>query len=657
MDAYYRGGGIVPATGPNGGQRAVHQIEVGPDATSGGTTGVNERFHIFVTGDSGPGRVVPDAVTFAGPFEYTSNDFDIMIGTVTFAEDTVLGEMTATYTIDANTAQTVDSTLSVDIADSEIFTRSADAGSTAVGTHTITVDFEPNITDAGIYIVAGTYDVRMRIIISARAERTPFTISDITVSFTGALFSPRINLTSSRDSISESISITPGLNTTLALRDDFFNTVSTITNITNHWTVSSSTAEVDIPNYVDTGLEAVSIYALTTGTDAIDFEGIQRDNPELIRGEAYVCGGWRFRLNSWFSYNSFTNITTFSLERTSAQFPLRTGIDPWPPRLRRPLFREEGRNISNQPVVEFTSLDTLTHTLDFRTVEVDSDLSQSQLVRDTQGGSASATMFIDFQGDITGDFIDLDIQDRQGITNAIVESLNASTVYTDQFITTADNNTVTITDLLARDRELPIILVPNPGSTGLRSTDFTVTEIQPGIPAERTRAIRSRFTTDNTLAANEFGFYTDATGNVNRGLASWPTDNRIFLRLHSDEFILTNLQTIFDLERLPDETEQTINFSTVIVNQTFFNTARATYDIVGIQTVSADNLNINLILDGNTIADEVRTPVDGREGSITISRVSLGPINADIPDHPGSGNPLPPISLDNFYNANNGSTD
>ena len=62
---------------------------------------------------------------------------------------------------------------------------------------------------------------------------------------------------------------------------------------------------------------------------------------------------------------------------------------------------------------------------------------------------------------------------------------------------------------------------------------------------------------------------------------------------------------------------------------------------------------VNVITAGTSgLADSDFTVTEIQSGN---APTGTGDINTDIPDHPGSGNPLPPISFDHFYNANDGS--
>ena len=132
---------------------------------------------------------------------------------------------------------------------------------------------------------------------------------------------------------------------------------------------------------------------------------------------------------------------------------------------------------------------------------------------------------------------------------------------------------------------------------------------------------------------------------TNRGITVYPGNNPVFVRVNDDMFDAAAIQATFGTDRVPDTTEQTVNNATIQLGG-------VTYTMTGIRTVSNTDSDVNFILDGSTRSS---TGTVSAGGDITLRGLPMGAINTDIPDHPGAGNPLPPISFDNFYNANDGS--
>ena len=185
------------------------------------------------------------------------------------------------------------------------------------------------------------------------------------------------------------------------------------------------------------------------------------------------------------------------------------------------------------------------------------------------------------------------------------------------------------------------------GSSGLSFRDFDVHTVREGRSVMTSLGVTSAtYTTDASLISGEWSFFTGTLStDTNRGLLNYPGNDTVFARVNDDVFNAADIQATFEIDRVPDTTEQTVDNATIFLGST-------SYTITGIRTVSATDSDVNFILDGSTRSS---SGTIAGSGGITLRGLPMGAINTDIPDHPGAGNPLPPISFDNFYNANDGS--
>ena len=192
----------------------------------------------------------------------------------------------------------------------------------------------------------------------------------------------------------------------------------------------------------------------------------------------------------------------------------------------------------------------------------------------------------------------------QQITDMVVAALDNN----GELYSTGAPNSLRVEDSRQRERELPVITVTTPGTAPLTASDFTVTEVQPGIPTTRQAGQTLIYTTGNTLdATNQWGFFTGVgAAATNTNPSAWPTTN-IFLRINAGDFSSTDLQTTLGLAREPDATNQVVDSTFIVISagavsqgSTEFN--QATYNVVGIQTVSATNLDVTLTLEVFSVA-------------------------------------------------------
>ena len=222
-------------------------------------------------------------------------------------------------------------------------------------------------------------------------------------------------------------------------------------------------------------------------------------------------------------------------------------------------------------------------------------------------------------------------------------------------------NIVQVEDSVFRDIEPPRFTVIERGTGDIFSRSVTVTETREGLPTTRTteNSTIEYSTGDVALNAEGWNFHDGITGDRVQ-LTTWPTTGDVVLHIGGLEFSFAELETTLDIDNI-NGTLRTPTFSTLTFSYNFLGlaTATSTYDISGIRTFNTGTgVALVVVLDGTTgvhsLAASDPAFANGDVVGLTFTRSPRGEINTDIPDHPGVGNPFPPISFDNFYNANNG---
>ena len=635
LNDHYRGGGIVPSQGPNGGRAAVYQIDVDPDASSGDTgTGVNEEFYIYLTGESSVDLDVPNNWRVT---TYTPNNIPVDSFAVTSFTNSVRTngvwpgnaalQGSGTFVI-GNDAYEV---LRDAVVDGDIFEVRLSSDNTVV--------FSGTVSDSGVRIIGRlempTIDVNT---VTVREGDAPLDDTDYTFHIIrGDSATVRIEIPT--NSIDETFTIARNLTTDVDLRNDLLTIVQANTAITNNWNVSAQNRTITRNTFVDTGFTVNGSGVRTDGTFTVTFRTTNAnvaDDSNFAIGNTLLVGHNLYEIIS-IARTFISSISQFEYFVTTNR--LRSGDTSF---FDDPIFAMTGTEEVEVPVVEFISQDTTNHAVMVGFDAPAGDLSNSQVHLESDGPTGvPSEVRIDFGTDINPQtlMLILGANDSDGIADLIAQSIEGQ----GQLYTSRDvSSSVRIEDSLQRDRTTPTIEVTTTGSSGLVRSDFILTTVQAGAPTERMVGQTLLYSTDDSLDLNDqWGFFTNA--GVNSNPTSWPTGNGIFLRINDGEFITnqffdTTLQTTLGLARQPDETLQAVDSTTLLitagpvsVGSTEFNQAQ--YNVVGIRTVSATNLDLIITLDEiNSALLENNVPLDNDLAGLTFIRRPFGDINTDIPE-------------------------
>ena len=626
LDDFYRGGGIVPATGPNSGQVAVHQIAVDPNASSTGVSGRAETFFIHLTGSTGA-----STTESVGPFRFSNISID----------ETYISSVNTVSVIIRNFSGT-DSTITEE-------ERTSLSGLIR-GDMVEVLDSSDSVILTGFISSAGNTGNSYSYQFSTATITTTFIPSPLTLRLTRISGSLDINIPT--DSIAEAFVLGENLTTDTELRDNLLTSVQANTNITDHWTVSGQNRTVTINVYTDTGYTSgtmaptasVSQIFIATSDDISTDSAFQSGSVIRYAGVLYSVGELTQISNGWF--------VALTVVREGFANDLT-------------VYHLSGTQTALHPVVEFISLDNIDHTPMIAVSSRDGDLSESVLHLETDGSTGvPSEIRIDFGGVVNPQTIMMILgeQDSQGIANTITEGLDNN----GELYATSGTNSVRIEDSRQRERVLPTVTVTEAGSSGLATSDFTVTEVQAGIPTERTTEnLTIEYSTgDVALAAEGWNFHDGVTGDRVQ-ITTWPTTGDLVLHIGGLEFSFAELETTLGIANI-NGTLRTPTFSTLTFNYNFLDLtpATSTYDISGIRTVNTGTgVALAVVLDGTTGVHSLATSDPGFENEqvvgLTFFRRPTGDINTNIPDAPDASDPFnfPPLSLDSFYNANDGSTD
>ena len=457
-----------------------------------------------------------------------------------------------------------------------------------------------------------------------------------------------VNLTIPTQSINETFELSPNLTTDTALRDDLLALAQANTNITNNWTVTSQDRAITRRTFRDTGYTADT---LTRDEVTRDITEVRLTTPDDLSNNPDFAVGSTLRVS-----RNILEITSVTATMVSAGMTYNIAVNTISQASVSDdltIFVESGTEDVSVPVVEFISLDQIDHAIMFSVNTLLGDLSDSALHLEADGsGPISSEITIRHSGFTTNNIqIALGGQDRQGIIQAVTEGFE---MYPEIYATTVGDR-ILVEDRRFRNGSINIS-VTVAGSSGLIGNDFTITETQVGEPGQRTEFATGDYNNSGTTSSTEWGFISSAGTTGSSNPSSWPTANEVFIDIGTDVITPAELQTVLRLPREPDDTVQVVTSSTVQINES--NTINiATYNITGAQRQPlVFGGNLVLTLDGTTITNERGVPpTNGAETTLFITNTPRGDVNTNIPDHPGAGNPLPPISLDNFYNANDGS--
>ena len=564
---FYKGGGIVPATGPNGGQVAVHQIAVDPNASSELATDQIETAYIYVTGNTGEYDDLGVEESFdVGTFENVASIGDSSAGTFWFE-------------------------------------RSA-----------------PSATYANL---------RVRFANSTDAQAA----FDFLTETTGR--------------------------TRASVRGNVFATIGgMVSRISSPIITIAQSTIVSFGNVLTVGLED----EYTTGTDY----AISLDRTTLRPGSISISGfdheGTFVFSNINSGYSPGLTTSTELRDRAAAVFRRNQNVtDVWT--ITSETADERTPDVTaGEPIIVFTARNAGDHILNFSYSDgviapssLTGDLTGTMLRTIQDGATSPSEIQISYNG-VVSDLI-LGTADSQGITNEISTAIQDASLYT-----TTGVNSIRIEDSRQREIAPPTITVLEAGTSALADSDFTVTEVQPGIPTTRTTDyLTIEYSTDDVSATTTgWNFQSSITGPTTT-FTTWPSTGDIFLHVGLSDVVLDDLETTLGLTEIT-QTMQDVTDATLTFHYRFLDLvdATTTYDLTGIRLVSSSSgTSLGLRLDGTTEVQSTTNTdplfADEQVVGLAFFRRQMGDINTDIPDDPMGGT-FPPLDISNFYNANDGST-
>ena len=487
------------------------------------------------------------------------------------------------------------------------------------------------------------------------------TLSDITLNTTNGTGVAEVMIDIPTDSISENLVLTPDENGATELRDSLLSVASANSNITSNWTVTGHTSNHMVDQYVNPGY---SVRSFRFPPNAYSMF-IQTDD-DLSQNSLFADAGNRF----FYENTSVSDIQGIYETTGTITAETRLGDDGWTidlnlitlitqiqlsnPRPASNLYSFSQTVTEETPVVQFTAQDQLDHTIMTAFTnndgnititpiyDADTDIitiaqSQLRLVDDGAAGTTSSEISLDFGTGIDPqlEMIILGGQDRQGIADVIASEVNMHP----RLYSMSTPNAARIEDSRQRDRVLPIITVPVAGSSGLAASDFTVTQVQAGIPTALTTDYPTIEYSTGDIAATTMGwnFHSSIIGPMTT-FSTWPTTGEVFLHVGLADVVLDDIEATLGLA----EITQTMQDVTPDATLTFaFRSldlvdATSTYQITGVRLVSTSTgTALGVRLDGTTgvqsIANTDPLFADEQVVGLNFFRRQMGPVNDTIP--------------------------
>ena len=503
----------------------------------------------------------------------------------------------------------------------------------------------------------GTGEVTYRFIVFTTNEA--ITISDVTI-LTESVGPPsNVVIDIPTDSISESIRLTPGSVSENELREALFNIASANTNITNNWSLSRETRMITQSDYQR--MDTITFAGSRSGTPLL------RSDDDLTQNTIFNTAGNRFLSIGSTSYNIYE--TTGSVEvdpvfadgwlvgATEIDESTHLNIGVFPPNdIRFIIYTSPQDSMVEIPVVRFTALNQLDHTVmvafqngsgkidSFFTLPTAPALnpisirdSELALVVDGAAGSISSEISLDFGTgvDPRTEMIILGEQDRQGIADVIANEVNMHS----QLYSTSLPNAARIEDSRQRERVSPIITVPVAGTSALAASDFTVTEIQAGIPTALTTDYPTIEYSTGDIAATTIGwnFHSSITGPMTT-FSTWPTTGEVFLHVGLADVVLDDIEATLGLAEITQTMQDVTPDATLTFAFRFLDLvdATSTYQITGVRLVSTSTgTALGVRLDGTTGVQSIANtdPIFENEQVVGLNffRRQMGPVNDTIP--------------------------
>ena len=706
LDSYYRGGGIVPATGPNSGQAAIHQIAVDPNASSSGaSTGTTSEQFAIRLDNAATSQLTSVTLSTLGPAPRDTNT--AIIPAIPAAD-----RPTLIFRTDGSNTAGIPAT--------RLYYYFSTDDEVVAFANQLRIPYAINTTNEGfrgaisqrfqfdytgnndlrptIRVTQGSLtaeaDIRSIVIVSEESanpnvfRRVEIFVGDITTNDTGFVdgddvtiefINPTFTASSvtidiPTDNVNETLELPGGLRTDQEIHDAITTAANSNDNISRNWVATTGTIQIEEPNFIDTGFQIIQIDSLgLTGPVASRDLAIRMFDQNTLDSRYTI--GTQLRYQCWNRYliDQFVEISAepFLDENDNDRLviPITFLTDNFEryngnaDRTFTPLFIEDGTtSMVDRTATVFTARDTTNHTIgvDFN-INLGAVVRQEILQEIRNGDSAGPSEIrLDFgDGVVPGsESIILGEQNSQGIADAISEVLDGN----GQLYATSGTNLVTIEDSRQRPRILPTVTILEAGTSGLTNADFTVTEVQPGMPTEMTTAYLTIEYSLGDIAATTTGWnFHDAIDGAMTTLSTWPTTGDVFLHIGLSDVVLDDIEATLGLaeitQTMQDVTDATLTFSFNFLDLT---PATSRYSLTGIRLVSTSTgTALGVRLDGTTGIQSLTNtdPLfeDEQVVGLTFFRRQIGDINTDIPDDPIGGT-FPPIDLSNFYNANDGST-
>ena len=616
LDSYYRGGGIVPATGPNAGQAAVHNIAIDPNATAVPgmhPTGVNEQFFLYLTGNSVDTTVrEPRQSVISGTTVDASVTFTVTDSFTPGSGQARLHQFSETNPNNWNT----------NIEDTASFIAGTGATSNANYASLQEADilrFTDALDSNNFFELQLQYfrrsGSRISYILNASSIVTGGTLRDfvnedlIVTGFTVVGENTRVRISIPTGDIDSTFDITDGLNTDTAIRDDLLNSIqnqtrevvvydprtfsATGTDTTFLWEPSNRNAPhavelVPVSDGIVIGFGVMADFSairrcntirLTRGTDVFDFSftnAIFTDRLELSSGGDII-----------FSNNEVTEQYQNLIDNLNEEDELTVrGLFIAPGGLVREEFTFAAATSTmadhgitdGLPIIEFTAVTSIDHTTTVEFMPFNGSLTGSLFSTTEEGQPGPASISINFGVGVNPEMVDIvfGTLDSQGIADAVGDSIRLH----GELNETVGTNNIRIDDSRQRMRALPTVNVLSSGTSGLTNADFTVTEVQPGIPTTRTTDyLTIEYSTDDVSATTTgWNFQSSITGPTTT-FTTWPSTGDIFLHVGLSDVVLDDLETTLGLTEI-NQTMQDVTDATLTFHYRFLDLVDATTCIV-----------------------------------------------------------------------------
>ena len=293
LDSYYRGGGIVPSTGPNSGQTAIHQIAVDPSASSSGAVGTNEEFYIHLNGETEPprrqllytfpGTIIYQEVTDTSTFFQTESTWDSRGldtafggGRYYFSSQDDMDDF-ATFAMGRYNRTILSTTNQYFLGGG---TEPGFVDILRVTQGSLVGEFEfvflnhrtTQPSNVGVLRESGGIDTNP----TGFVEGEEVTIEILSGNYPAST----VQLDIPEDSISETITLTPNLLTDDAIQNDLLLQLQAIPAITDNWNISLQQRDIKVDNFTALDPQPTAVNATQSNVRFV-FDGDQSSQPPV----------------------------------------------------------------------------------------------------------------------------------------------------------------------------------------------------------------------------------------------------------------------------------------------------------------------------------------------------------------------------------------